>query len=117
MSVRVPRPSPRGPCRMRRLLGLVGSALLVGSPSAAQVPDPLEAKVHALAHPRYAEREKAARDLEAAGEPALKALRAARTSSDEELRARAAVVAEKIDRAVRSKRLLAAPTLALKFDR
>jgi hypothetical protein len=100
-----------------RILGLVGSALLVASPAAAQAPDPFEGKVRALAHPRYAEREKAARDLEAAGEPALKALRTAQTSTDEELRARAAVVAEKIDRAVRSKRLLAAPALALKFDR
>jgi hypothetical protein len=103
---------------MRRVLfGLVGSAVLVTSPSAAQAPDPFEAKVRALAHPRYAEREKAARDLEAAGEPALKALRAAQTSNDEELRARAAIVAEKIDRAARSKRLLVAPTLALKLDR
>lgn len=103
---------------MRRpFLGLIGSAVLVASPSAGQVPDPFEAKVRALAHPRYAEREKAARDLEAAGEPALKALRAAENSNDEELRARAAAVAEKIDRAARSKRLLIAPTLALKLDR
>ncbi|HKB05535.1 MAG TPA: hypothetical protein VKD90_25145 [Gemmataceae bacterium] len=100
-----------------RILGLVGSALLVASPAAAQAPDPFEAKVRALAHPRYSEREKAARELEAAGEPALKSLRAAQTSTDEELRARAAVVAEKIDRVVRSKRLLAAPTISLRFDR
>src|SRR5947209_17808765 len=99
------------------LLGLIGSAVLAASPAAAQVPDPYEAKVRALAHPRYAEREKAARDLESAGETALKALRAAQTSNDEELRARAAAVAEKIDRAARSKRLLTAPTLALKLDR
>jgi hypothetical protein len=94
----------------------LGIALLAAPPLAAQPPDPLDAKVRALAHPRYAEREKAARDLEAAGEPALKALREAAHSGDEELRARAAVVADRIERSVRSQRLLAAPKLALKFD-
>src|SRR5256885_2732282 len=99
-----------------RLLALAGVALLA-SPLAAESPDPYEAKVRALAHPRYVEREKAARELAAAGEPALKALKAALTSSDEELRVRAAVVAEKIEHAARSKRLLVPPTLALRFDK
>src|SRR5262245_35290592 len=100
----------------RQLLAVVGSAL-VAMPLAAEAPDSYEAKVRGLTHPRYAEREKAARELEAAGEPALKALRAVQSSADEELRARAAVVAEKIERAVRSKRLLQAPMLTLKFDK
>jgi|GEM_PF-2188376 len=100
----------------RQLLAVVGSALLA-APLAAESPEPYEGKVRGLTNPRYAEREKAARELEAAGEPALKALKAAQTSGDEELRARAAVVAGKIERAVRSKRLLKAPTLTLKFDR
>jgi hypothetical protein len=99
----------------RQLLAVVGSALLA-APLAAESPDPYEPKVRGLTNPRYAEREKAARELEAAGEPALKALKAAQTSADEELRARAALVAEKIERAARSKKLLAAPKLALKFD-
>jgi hypothetical protein len=100
-----------------RLLTLVGPVLLVAMPAAAQAPDPFDTKVRALAHPRYAEREKAVRELEAAGEPALKALRAALARPDEELRARAALVAARIERAVLSKRLLVAPTLALKLDR
>jgi hypothetical protein len=99
-----------------RFLGLVGTTLLA-APLAAQTADPLAGKVQNLAHPRYAEREKAARELEAAGEPALAALKPALQSKDEELRARAAVVAERIERAVRSDRLLAPPKLALKFDK
>src|SRR5262245_38488390 len=91
--------------------------LLLAVPLAAQAPDSFDAKVQGLTHPRYAEREKAARELIAVGEPALKALRAVSTSPDPELRARAAYVAEKIDRAVRSERLLIAPKLALKFDK
>lgn len=94
----------------------LGVALLVAAPLAAAAADPLDAKVRNLSHPRYAEREKAARELEAAGEPALKALREAAKSNDEELRARAVAVADRIERALRSERLLAAPKLALKFD-
>jgi hypothetical protein len=95
----------------------LGIALLAVAPLAAQPADSLDAKVRALAHPRYAEREKAARDLEAIGEPALKALREVAGSNDEELRARAAVVADRIERSLRSERLLVAPKLALKFDK
>src|SRR5262245_53973413 len=119
MSVRLIAKAPhhRGWIMLRgRLLGLAGLALLT-PPLAAEAPDPYEAKVRALAHPRYAEREKVARELVAAGEPALKALKDALNSSDEELRARAAVIKEKIEHAVRSKRLLNAPTLAFKFDK
>jgi hypothetical protein len=86
------------------------------APSIAQVPDPYQRKIEALAHPRFAEREKAARDLLAAGEPALKALRVAATSTDPEVRSRAAAIAERIERALRSDRLLVAPKLALKLD-
>lgn len=102
--------------RYRLLLGLAGAAFLT-PPSFADRPDPFEGKVAALSHPRYAEREKAARDLEAAGEPALPALRAAATSADPELRDRAAAVADRIERAARSKKLLAAPRLAVKLDK
>jgi hypothetical protein len=99
------------PCRC---LGIV---FLAAAPLAAQPADSLDAKVRALGHPRYAERERAARDLEAIGEPALKTLREFAKSNDEELRTRAAVVADRIERSLRSERLLAAPKLALKFDR
>lgn len=100
-----------------RCVGLVGLALAVGAPVVAQGPDPIATAVRNLGHPRYAEREEAARTLEAIGEPALPALRQAARAGDEEVRTRAATVAERIDRAVRSERLLTAPTLSLKFDR
>jgi len=99
-----------------RLFSLMATAL-IAVPLAGQTPDPFESKVRGLSHPRYVEREKAARDLEAAGEPALKALKAAQASTDAELRARAGVIVEKIERVARSKRLLVAPTLTLKFDK
>jgi hypothetical protein len=97
--------------------GRVVVALLFASCALAQTPDALDSKVRNLAHPRYAEREKAARELDAAGESALPALRAVADSTDGELRARAAAIAERIERMARSQRLLAAPKLAFKFDK
>ncbi|HJZ92685.1 MAG TPA: hypothetical protein VKE40_17550 [Gemmataceae bacterium] len=99
------------------LVRFAGTVALVAVPATAPAADPFEAQVRNLAHPRYVEREKAARELERAGEPALKVLKAAMGSADEEVRARAAVVVAKIERAVRSERLLAAPKIALKFDK
>jgi hypothetical protein len=101
---------------VRGLFGLVGLSL-IASPVVAETPEAIAAKVQALAHPRFAEREKAARELELLGEPALKALREAAKSKDEELRARATVVADRIELAARSQRLLTPPRLALKFDK
>jgi hypothetical protein len=101
---------------MRGFLGLFATSLLV-SPVLAETTDAIASKVQALSHPRYAEREKAARELEAIGERALNALREAADSKDEELRARAAAVAERIERTSRNLRLLEAPKLALKFDK
>jgi hypothetical protein len=99
------------------LVGLAGTVALLMAPAAGRAADPFEAQVRNLAHPRYAEREKAARDLEKAGEPALKALKTAMASGDEEVRARAAAVVAKIERTIRSQRLLVAPKVALKFDK
>ncbi len=98
------------------LLGLFTLTFLAGT-LGAQTADPYEAKVQGLAHPRYAVREKSTRELLAAGEPALKALRAACLSDDPELRRRAEAIAEKIDLAIRSERLLVAPKIALKLDK
>jgi hypothetical protein len=102
---------------MRGRLSILAGVFVFASLAVGQTADPFEAKVRALSHPKYAEREKTARDLIAAGEPALKALKAAQTSTDEELSSRATAVVAKIERAVRSQRLLVAPTLALKFDK
>src|SRR5947209_2314813 len=101
---------------LRASLALVGIGL-VGSPLLAETPPDVAARVQALSHPRYAEREKAARDLEVIGEPALKSLREAAQSTDEELRARAQLLADRIERNARSQRLLEAPKLALRFDK
>jgi hypothetical protein len=102
---------------MRGCLSGLAGVVIFALPVVAQSADPFEAKVQALTHPKYAEREKAARDLMAAGEPALTALKAVQASTDEELRSRAAAIAEKIERVARSKRLLVAPTLNVKFDK
>jgi len=96
--------------------GLVLS-LVFASVVSAQSVDPFEAKTRALAHPRYAEREKAGRELEEAGEPALKALRSASHSSDPELRRRAETLISRIERASLSQKLLVAPLLHLKLDK
>ena len=81
----------------------------------ADAPDPAAVVVSRLASPRYAEREKAARELEALGPAALNALKAARTSGDEEIRARAKQIGDRIEFVERSRRLLAPTRLALKF--
>jgi hypothetical protein len=99
----------------RRWIALL--ALGFAAPVFGQDADPYEVKVRGLSHPRYVEREKAARDLEAAGEPALKALRVATKSADPDLRTRASAIVERIDRTLLSKKLLVAPTLSLKFDK
>ena len=96
---------------------IIGIGLLFVSPVLAQTPDAFESRVRDLAHPRYAVREKAARELVAAGESALPALRAVAQSTDEELRTRAAIVADRIEHTARSARLLTAPKLAFKFDK
>lgn len=102
-------------CPMRgRLPALLVTGLLTLNP-AGRAADPAEAAVARLAAPRYAEREKAARELEALGGPALKALRAARSSGDEEVRLRAAGLVAKIEQAERSRRLLAPPKISLMF--
>lgn len=94
------------------LLGLV-----LVSVAAAQTTDPYEAKTQMLTHPRYAEREKATRELEEAGEPALKALRFACNSRDLELRHRAETIVSRIERVQLSRKLLVAPQLHLKFEK
>ena len=88
------------------------------SPLAAQPPDPLEAKVRGPGPPAL-RRAREGRPRTGGGRRAGPEgpAKAVQSPNDAELRARAAVVAEKIERAARSKRLLAAPKLALKFDK
>ena len=78
-------------------------------------PNPRPRRDRRLPARARAEREKAARDLEALGPPALKALKTARASADEEVRARAKVISDRIELAERSRRLLEAPKLSFMF--
>src|SRR5436305_12388948 len=75
------------------------------SPEAGPDAEPA-ALVERLGSARYADRERAARDLEARGRAALPALRAARGARDPEVRARAAALVERIESG-----LLTRPTL------
>ena len=97
----------------RRLLALGFGLGLAGVAPAAESFDGV---VQQLAHPKYAEREKAAKQLVEIGEPALPSLRAVLNSADQEGRQRAEQLIAKIESAARSKRLLAAPKLRIKID-
>ena len=97
----------------RRLLALGFGLGLAGVAPAAESFDGV---VQQLAHPKYAEREKAAKQLVEIGEPALPSLRAVLSSTDQEGRQRAEQLIAKIESAARSKKLLAAPKLRIKID-
>lgn len=96
-----------------RLLALGLGVALAGLSSAAE---PIDGAVKQLAHPRYAVREKAAKQLVEIGEPALPSLRALLASPDQEERQRAERLIARIESAARSQRLLAAPKLRIKID-
>lgn len=69
-----------------------------------------------LASDRFADRERAARELEAVGEPALPALQTASRSDDAEVRRRSAALAVKIGRRVEAARLLAPQRVRLVYQ-
>jgi len=96
-----------------RLLALGLGVALAGLSSAAE---PVDGAVKQLAHPRYAVREKAAKQLVEIGEPALPSLRALLASPDQEERQRAERLIARIESAARSQKLLVAPKLRIKFD-
>ena len=97
-------------CPWLPALGLV-LGLMARAP-AGESPDVL---VRQLAHPRYAEREKATRLLIEAGEPALPSLRSSLDSPDEESRQRAAAIIARIETNIRSTQLLIPPRLRIKI--
>ncbi len=98
---------------MNRLLIAPVALLIANLPLWAG--DAIETAIEKLGAPRYVEREKAVRELETIGEPALKALRAAQASTDEEVRVRAKAVAARIERTILSRRLLEPPKIGFKF--
>ena len=77
---------------------------------AVALPPGVAGSVARLGHADFAERETAAAELVAVGEPALPALRAATGSEDAEVARRAATLIVAVSRAAEARRLLA-PTL------
>ena len=98
--------------------GMVGLWLLPLSLPAAEPPTPeavIAHHVQALGSPRFAQRERATRALEAVGEPALKQLNEVARSGDPEVRARARHVIERIEKQLTNARLLRAATVRFTF--
>src|SRR5436190_20375589 len=103
----------------RRLLAAVGAWAIGTGTGLAQPPAPPSAESLAarLGSDDFADREAAARALEARGEAALPALLAAASSDDPEVRRRAAALADKIKRTAESTRRLVPKAVALNYDR
>jgi hypothetical protein len=99
--------------RIRTLLGLlvlgaVGAVVCAAEPDVARL-------VGQLGSDSYAEREDAVRLLDAAGGPALPALRKAAQSDEPEVRRRAAGLVRRIERRLENTKLLSASTVRLVF--
>jgi hypothetical protein len=85
---------------------VVTAGLLVPIAAAATDPEPIPALVGQLGSLKYSEREAACRSLDALGAAALPALREARTADDLEVRRRAEVLVQRIERRLEAERLL-----------
>jgi hypothetical protein len=97
----------------RRLGATVAAALLLCSSLAAADPVSLVAR---LGSPRSGERDTAARDLEALGAAALPRLRQARQSDDAEVRRRARLLVQTIERRLQADSLLQPGRVHLVYD-
>lgn len=95
---------------------VVASVWAAPAPTGKADPGRIAGLVDRLGSAGYHEREAAARDLEAIGEPALDALAKALTSPDPEVRDRAARVARRIASKADAERVLAPTTVRLKCD-
>ena len=98
---------------MRRLLGALGAATLTAAFATAGDPPSVEALVEKLGDPAFRAREDAGRQLLARGPVALPALERATTHPDNEVRARAADLADRLRRLDESARLVAPKTVRL----
>ncbi len=106
--------------RSRHLLAALLVGLGVALPAAAPAADPPDAAriqklVEQLGSAEFQDREKAAQELEAVGEPALPALRKAAAGDDAEVKARAAKLVTQIERRAESARELAATRVRLVY--
>jgi hypothetical protein len=101
----------------RRLLAAVGVWAIGSGLVVADSPTPpsLDALVGQLGADRFAEREAAARALEARGEAAVPALVAAARHADPEVRQRAAAIATRIQRSAESAKRLVPRTVSLDY--
>jgi hypothetical protein len=108
---------------MRRLSSIIASALLVGLAPTTHANDPVAppssaivpALIEQLGAEGFADREAAAAKLEVIGLPAVDALRVATRNENPEIRDRAIVVLEKIQRVSDSSKRLTAKTVALSY--
>src|SRR5262249_54825812 len=119
-------PSPRGmSMRTKQLLPalLLVAALAALTTAAAPKVDSkptadakkIEALIKELGNDTFDEREKAHKALDAIGEPALEALRKARSSDDTETKKQAAQLVQRIEGRVNSARILKAKEVHLVF--
>ena len=100
-------------------LAALASLMFLASPSLAQQKDLSEQVadgIEKLSHPRFAVRDRASRELIGMGEPALKSLKAAMASKDEEVRRRADSIIHVIEARLLNDALLKAPTLRLQYE-
>jgi WD40 repeat protein len=81
--------------------GFLTAVLWVSNLRADPEPAAVEKLIKQLGHDEFEKREEATRQLEKIGEPALEALRKARTSPDAEVRDRADVLVRRIERSLR----------------
>jgi hypothetical protein len=101
------------PMRARSLLTaliVAGLALMIALPSPADEPpgkEKIDKLIQQMGSGSFSEREKATKELEAIGLPALKGLRQAARSDDTEVRKRAGDLLLKIERRAESQRVLA----------
>lgn len=101
----------------RAVLTLAAGLCLAGAAAAQdKSADAIADNVQKLGHAKFAVRDQAARELVRAGEPALKALKAALASRDEEVRTRAAALVGRIEARAQNEALIRAPKLRLKYE-
>jgi hypothetical protein len=103
---------------MRAIVAVIAGCTL-GLPVQAEDKAATEAiatNIQNLGHPRFSVREQAARNLVQQGEPALKALKTALASPDEEIRQRAAFIIKAIETRTQNAAILRAPNLRLQYE-
>src|SRR5213596_3104462 len=98
------------------LAGVVGTALAVATAEDAKTESDQVARwVARLGHDSFTEREKATKELEGIGPPALGALRQSQNSPDAEVKRRSRELVQKIEKRVEAERVLAPAKVRLSY--